>query len=74
MQARAAFEWLRGSRAAPLREIVLAEILLVEGLGVGGGGAHVGVAGRLVGAGGELQLVGRLECVFLPFPVLPLFL
>jgi len=61
VQARAAFEWLRGSRAAPLREVVLAETLLVEGLGVGGGGGHVGVAGRFVGAGGELQLIDCLE-------------
>ena len=35
--------------------------LLVEGLGVGGGGRDVGVAGRLVRAGGELELVGRLQ-------------
>ena len=35
--------------------------LLVEGLGVGGSGRDVGVTGRLVGAGGELELVGRLE-------------
>ena len=35
--------------------------LLVEGLGVGGGGRNVGVAGSLVGAGGELELVGSLE-------------
>ena len=33
--------------------------LLVEGLGVGGGGRDVGVTGSLVGAGGELELVGR---------------
>ncbi len=35
--------------------------LLVEGLGVGGGGRDVGVTGSLVGAGGELELVGRLK-------------
>ena len=35
--------------------------LLVEGLGVGGGGRDVGVTGSLVGAGGELELVGGLE-------------
>ena len=35
--------------------------LLVEGLGVGGGGRDVGVTGGLVGAGGELELVGRLQ-------------
>jgi hypothetical protein len=35
--------------------------LLVEGLGVGGGGRNVGIAGSLVGAGGELELVGSLE-------------
>ena len=35
--------------------------LLVEGLGVGGGGRDVGVTGGLVGAGGQLELVGRLE-------------
>ncbi len=35
--------------------------LLVEGLGVGGGGRDVGVTGSLVGAGGELELVGRLQ-------------
>ena len=34
--------------------------LLVEGLGVGGGGRDVGVTGSLVGAGGELELVGGL--------------
>eukprot|EP00284_Hemiselmis_tepida_P002698 CAMPEP_0174950800 /NCGR_PEP_ID=MMETSP1355-20121228/94517_1 /TAXON_ID=464990 /ORGANISM="Hemiselmis tepida, Strain CCMP443" /LENGTH=356 /DNA_ID=CAMNT_0016198435 /DNA_START=147 /DNA_END=1219 /DNA_ORIENTATION=+ len=34
---------------------------VVEGLGVGGGGGDVGVAGSLVGAGGELELVGGLE-------------
>lgn len=38
-----------------------AENLLVEGLGVGGGGRDVGVTGSLVGAGGELELVGGLE-------------
>jgi hypothetical protein len=35
--------------------------LLVEGLGVGGGGSNVGVAGGLVGSGGELELVGGLQ-------------
>ena len=35
--------------------------LLVEGLGVGGGGRNVGVTGSLVRAGGELELVGGLE-------------
>jgi hypothetical protein len=35
--------------------------LLVEGLGVGGGGRDVGVTGSLVGASGELELVGGLE-------------
>ena len=35
--------------------------LLVEGLGVGGGASDVGVTGGLVGAGGELELVGGLE-------------
>jgi hypothetical protein len=35
--------------------------LLVEGLGVGGGGRNVGVTGSLVRAGGELELVGSLE-------------
>jgi hypothetical protein len=40
---------------------VLASNLLVEGLGVGGGGRNVGIAGSLVGAGGELELVGSLE-------------
>ena len=39
----------------------LAHGLLVQGLGVGGGGRNVGVTGSLVGAGGELQLVGGLE-------------
>jgi hypothetical protein len=29
--------------------------LLVERLGVGGGGSDVGIAGSLVGAGGELE-------------------
>ena len=32
--------------------------LLVERLGVGGGGGNVGVAGSLVGAGGELEGLG----------------
>ena len=35
--------------------------LLVEGLGVGGGGSDVGIAGSLVGTSGELELVGSLE-------------
>jgi len=35
--------------------------LLVEGLGVGGGGGDVGVTGSLVRASGELELVGGLE-------------
>ncbi len=35
--------------------------LLVEGLGVGGGGRDVGVTGSLVGVGDELDLVGDLE-------------
>ena len=39
----------------------IAEHLLVEGLGVGGGGRNVGIAGSLVRAGGELELVGSLE-------------
>ena len=34
--------------------------LLVEGLGVGGGARDVGVTGSLVGAGGQLELVGSL--------------
>ena len=36
--------------------LVWAQDLLVEGLGVRGGGRNVGVTGRLVGAGGELEL------------------
>ena len=35
--------------------------LLVEGLGVGGGGRNVRVTGSLVRASGELELVGGLE-------------
>jgi hypothetical protein len=35
--------------------------LLVEGLGVGGGGRNVGIASSLVRASGELELVGGLE-------------
>ena len=35
--------------------------LLVQGLGVRGGGRDVGVTGSLVRAGGELELVGSLE-------------
>ena len=35
--------------------------LLVQGLGVGGGGRNVGVTGSLVRAGGELELVGSLQ-------------
>jgi hypothetical protein len=38
-----------------------ADSLLVEGLGVGGGGRDVGVTGSLVGASGELELVGGLK-------------
>jgi hypothetical protein len=37
--------------------------LLVQGLGVGGGGRDVGVTGSLVRAGGELELVGSLEAI-----------
>ena len=40
--------------------------LLVEGLGVGGGGRDVGVTGSLVRAGGELELVGGLEVGLYP--------
>ncbi len=35
--------------------------LLVEGLGVGGSASDIGVTGSLVGAGGELELVGGLQ-------------
>ena len=35
--------------------------LLVQGLGVGGGGGDVGVTGSLVGAGGLLQVLGSLH-------------
>jgi hypothetical protein len=35
--------------------------LLVERLGVGGGGGDVSVTGSLVGASGELQSLGSLE-------------
>jgi hypothetical protein len=45
----------------PVRINAPAAHLLVEGLGVGGGGRDVGVTGSLVGAGGELELVGRLQ-------------
>jgi len=56
-------------QASPLQEdptcglwpLHRAENLLVEGLGVGGGGRDVRVTRRLVGAGGELELVGRLQ-------------
>jgi len=47
---------LSGSEAVGRRATVSpvrAQDLLVEGLGVGGGSRDVGVAGRLVGAGGE---------------------
>jgi len=37
------------------------EYLLVERLGVSGGGRDVSVTGSLVGAGGELELVGGLQ-------------
>ena len=47
--------------AVPKEALLRAEPLLVEGLGVGGGGRDVGVTGSLVGAGGELELVGGLE-------------
>ena len=40
---------------------VPAQDLLVEGLGVGGGSRDVGVAGRLVGAGGELELCENIS-------------
>ena len=50
------------SRVKLCKNICLfAHNLLVEGLGVGGGGRDVGVTGGLVGAGGELELVGRLQ-------------
>ena len=50
--------------AVPKAALLRAEPLLVEGLGVGGGGRDVGVTGSLVGASGELELVGGLEvCV-----------
>jgi hypothetical protein len=39
----------------------VASSLLVQGLGVGGGGRNVGVTGSLVRASGELELVGGLE-------------
>ena len=48
-----------GSRA--IARSPRAQRLLVEGLGVGGGGRNVSVTGSLVGAGGELELVGRLQ-------------
>ena len=35
--------------------------LLVERLGVGGGGGDVSVTGSLVGAGGELEVLGSSE-------------
>ena len=44
--------------AVPKEALLRAEPLLVEGLGVGGGGRDVGVTGSLVGASGELELVG----------------
>jgi len=47
----------RRATVSPFR----AQDLLVEGLGVGGGSRDVGVAGRLVGAGGEFQVIGCLE-------------
>ena len=47
--------------AVPKEALLRAEPLLVEGLGVGGGGRDVGVTGSLVGASGELELVGGLE-------------
>ncbi len=40
---------------------LVASRLLVQGLGVGGGGRNVGVTGSLVRASGELELVGGLE-------------
>ena len=49
-------------RVHALPEILLnLPSLLVEGLGVGGSAGDVGVAGSLVRAGGELELVGGLE-------------
>ena len=45
--------------------------LLVEGLGVGGGGRDVGVTGSLVGAGGELELVGGPEVGVAGLAVIP---
>ena len=42
---------------------VAATQLLVERLGVGGGGGDVSVTGSLVGAGGELEGGGSLEVV-----------
>ena len=40
---------------------VPAQDLLVEGLGVDGSSRDVGVAGRLVGAGGELELCENIS-------------
>ena len=47
--------------AVPKQHVLRANNLLVERLGVGGGGRNVGVTGSLVGASGELELVGGLE-------------
>ena len=46
--------------AVPKQHVLRANNLLVEGLGVGGGGRDVGVTGSLVGASSELELVGSL--------------
>ena len=51
----------KASKAVHIRTIFPAVRLLVQGLGVGGGGRDVGVTGSLVRAGGELELVGGLE-------------
>ena len=47
--------------AVPKQHVLRANNLLVEGLGVGGGGRDVGVTGSLVGASGELELVRGLQ-------------
>ena len=52
--------WRQSGGAPPCR-LSQAQDLLVEGLGVGGGSRDVGVAGRLVGAGGELELCENIS-------------
>jgi hypothetical protein len=55
--------WIEGESAKLIQATPTPVItcLLVERLGVGGGGGDVSVTGSLVGAGGELEVLGSSE-------------